>query len=352
MWRKIKYHPFFIRLLHWEYWPVYVSNIPVFGFWLIHALKARDLFFFSAVNPAIATGGFFGEQKHKIYALIPPEYLPKTMHVTQEEVHRHKLPEKIAGAGFTFPLVCKPDVGERGMHVNIVHDLRELQKYARRIPGDIIVQEYIAYPVELSVMAYRSPMRQEGAVTSICLKSFLCVTGDGQKTLRDLIDENPRAILQKKALGRKLNLQHIPAAGETVLLEAIGNHCRGTQFLNANAWITPQLQQTILDILARMPGIFYGRFDLRTASIEDLAQGRAFQIMEFNGAGSEPAHIYDPGYSIFKAYRDMWKHWKIMYRIFREQKTQGIRTTPWREGLQSLRAYFSYKKKSSLNYSL
>jgi hypothetical protein len=135
-------------------------------------------------------------------------------------------------------------------------------------------------------------------------------------------------------------------------LEALGNHCRGTQFLNANAWITPELETSILSVLAQMPGVHYGRFDLRTASIDELRSGRSFLIMEFNGVGSEPAHIYDPDYPVLQGYRDIWRHWKILYAISLEQKAKGIRSMHWREGLESLRAYFSYKKKASLTYGL
>ena len=145
-----------------------------------------------------------------------------------------------------------------------------------------------------------------------------------------------------------MDLSLVPESGEVVLLEAIGNHCRGTQFLNANHWITQELEKTVCAILSQMPGVFYGRFDLRTRSIEDLKAGREFSIMEFNGVGSEPAHIYDPSYPVWRAYKDLWKHWRVLYAISREQKKHGVQTMHLKEGLDSLRSYFSYKKKSSL----
>ncbi len=349
---KLKYHPFFIRLLNWEYWPIYISNIPVFFFWMIHAIRARDLFFFAAVNPAIATGGFFGEEKHKIYALIPQEYLPKTLFIPAGTSRTNEMIIRVNEAGMTYPLVCKPDVGERGMNVKVIDTPEDLIQHAKKMEGGIIIQEYISYPTELSVMCHRFPHSNRKAVTSICKKAFLTVTGDGESTVGQLIQKNPRAILQKQTLARRIDLKQIPKNGETLLLEPIGNHCRGTQFLNTNHWISPQLEETILNVLSQMPGIYYGRFDLRTASIEELSAGREFLIMEFNGAGSEPAHIYDPGYSVFQAYRDIWNHWKIMYHISKEQKASGIRTMHWREGLGLLRAYFTYKKKASLTYGL
>ena len=337
--------------MSWEYWPVYISNIPVALFWLIHAVRARDLFFFSAVNPSISTGGFFGEEKHKIYDLIPTEFLPKMVFIAGTTA-RSNIPSMIGNAGLCYPLVCKPDIGERGRHVQVIHNPEALLTYVRKMEGGLIVQEYIDLPLELSIMCYQYPQSNRSAVTSICRKVFLHVTGDGQSTLGQLIDKDPRAILQKQKLSKRMDLDAVPADGKHVLLEAIGNHCRGTQFLNANDWITPKLEEVLLSVLSRMQGVCYGRFDLRTASIEDLNAGRNFLIMEFNGVGSEPAHIYDPSYSVWRAYRDMWKHWRVLYEISREQKANGITSTPWRQGFESLRAYFTNKKKTNLTYGL
>jgi hypothetical protein len=349
MWYRIKYHPFFIRLFHWEYWPMYISNIPVLFFWLIHAVRARDLFFFTAINPVIPTGGFFGEQKHQIYALIPPKYLPKTMYFRQDAIADGSIIHAIVEAGISYPLICKPDIGERGLHVKVIQNASELIAHAQRIPGGVIIQEYISYPLELSIMLHRFPKSGRGGVTSICRKVFLSVTGDGSSTLEELIDRKPRAILQKDKLARRFDLTRIPDYGEDIVLEGIGNHCLGTQFLNANAWITPELEKAMLGILSQIPDVFYGRFDLRTSSIEMLTQGKEFLIMELNGASSEPAHIYDPEYGPRRAYRDLWDHWKLMYAIYREQKQAGVGTMHWREGFRSLRNYFTYKKKATLN---
>jgi hypothetical protein len=237
------------------------------------------------------------------------------------------------------------------MHVKVIQNESELITHALKIPGGVIVQEFIPYPLELSVMVHRFPKSGHGKVTSICRKVFLSVTGDGSSTIEDLIHRKPRAILQKRKLANRMTLSHVPDKDEEVVLEGIGNHCLGTQFLNANHWITPDLEQQMLAVLAEMPGVYYGRFDLRTTSIEMLRQGKEFLIMEFNGASSEPAHIYDPAYGPRRAYRDLWQHWKLMYAIYCEQKQAGVSTMPWREGFRSLRAYVSYKKKANLNLS-
>src|SRR6187549_1530140 len=73
-WRR-----FLIKLRSWEYWPVYVFNIPVVLIWIWTAIKARDFFFFTLTNPGIPTGGFFGESKSDILRHIPDHFKPKTV---------------------------------------------------------------------------------------------------------------------------------------------------------------------------------------------------------------------------------------------------------------------------------
>ena len=77
--RKLLYHPFFIRLLHWEYWPFHVVYGPVYLYWLWLCVRARSFFFFNTANPSITNGGFLMESKKAIYDLIPQQYYPKTL---------------------------------------------------------------------------------------------------------------------------------------------------------------------------------------------------------------------------------------------------------------------------------
>jgi hypothetical protein len=108
-WRR-----FWIRLNSWEYWPIYVFNIPVLFTWLWHALRSRDLFFFALTNPGIETGGFFGESKSSILQHIPDEFKPITV-LLKTPVDEHQLPEILTQAGLTFPVIAKPEVGRTRM---------------------------------------------------------------------------------------------------------------------------------------------------------------------------------------------------------------------------------------------
>ena len=75
----------------------------------------------------------------------------------------------------------------------------------------------------------------------------------------------------------------IIAQGEVKHLVVIGNHARGTTFLNANHLITPQLIDVFDAISKQVEGYNFGRYDIRVPSLEDLYAGRNIKILELNG---------------------------------------------------------------------
>ena len=339
-WRR-----FFIKLRSWEYWPIYVFNLPVLGIWIWNAIRSRDFFFFTLTNPGIETGGFFGESKSAILDHIPDEFKPITV-LVKANTSAGELSQLLENSRLVFPLIAKPEVGERGWLISKIYSLEELQSYLVDHPIDIILQTYVDYPLELSIMVYQTPDGKESAVTSICEKHFLQIKGDGRSTLGELIMAQDRAILQYEKLIGKFGHQwnDIVPTGEVRILEPIGNHCRGTMFLDRNQRINPTITTRMLSLLKTMPGVYYGRFDMRVASWESFETGKDIMVLEFNGASSDPAHIYQPGYSLLKAYRDIGYHWKVMYRIARQNRSFGHPPVTFKKIISALIIYFRYKR--------
>ncbi|MDN5203977.1 hypothetical protein QQ008_21480 [Fulvivirgaceae bacterium BMA10] len=342
---KIKLSKFWIKFSHWEYWPFEIVYIPVFVYWIFLIIRARAVFFFSASNPSIENGGMLGESKIKILDLILPKYKPKTIHFPSSTTVEEIL-TSMSKKGICFPFILKPDIGERGSFVEKIHDETELRDYLKSIRVDFLMQEFITFPIEMGVFYYRFPSEETGKVSSIVLKDMLKVTGDGTSTIQQLILKKPRAKLQYDTL--KVSLKHkmeqVPKAGEQIELVSIGNHCRGTAFLNGNHLINEQLHQVFDRISKSINGFYFGRFDLRCKSYEDLYKGENIKIMELNGAGSEPGHIYQPGTSIFTAYRDIFHHLNILLKISRENHRRGIPYMTVREGLKEIKKLRAYNK--------
>lgn len=279
----------------------------------------------------------FGERKSDIFSLIPDTYVPNTYLV--EVGATNKALEAAADLG--YPLIGKPNIGERGNWVKKINSEEELLTYVSQCRVEFLLQELVEYPIELGVFFVRRPSETTGQITSIVRKRFLSVVGDGSQSINQLLKQSDRALLtadlQSDFLTKMGN--QVPAFGEEVLIEPIGNHCRGTQFLNDNEQITEKLNEAFNRLAAQIPEFFYGRFDLRCQSYEELVQLRSFKIMELNGAGAEPAHIYQPGYSLWKAYRVILWHFRVLAEISAENKKRGHPYWTLKEGVQKWKAY-------------
>ncbi|MFN8353998.1 MAG: hypothetical protein U0Y10_06125 [Spirosomataceae bacterium] len=338
--KTIKVPLFFIKLVKYEYWTWWMFYLPLLPYWLYQAFRTRSFAFFTAANPFIEQGGFFGESKINILDHIPAQYKPQTLFFTKDTSTDTVL-EAIARAQLDFPLIIKPNVGERGFEVEKILHPQQLDAYLKRRPSDFIIQEYVDFQIELGVLYNRLPGRP-GQVTSVTLKEFLSVTGDGVSTIEQLMEQSTRARFQIDTMRTRLGkgIEEVLPQGEVRQLEPIGNHCRGTKFLNANHLINPTLHKVFDQLAASMPDFNYGRFDLRVRSYDDLYRGQYIRVMELNGASSEPGHIYDPSYTLWKAYRDLASHWKILADICLEQRKRGVYPTPFDEVVKVAKAHF------------
>jgi hypothetical protein len=250
--------------------------------------------------------------------------------------------------GLGFPLVVKPDAGQRGEGVRVVRSDEELEEALRREARDLLVQEY-APGFEFGVFYYRRPCEEQGHIFSITEKRFPTVRGDGESTLEELILRDERAVCMAKVYRRQhaARLGEVPARGQVLALVELGSHCRGALFLDGSRFRTDALARAIDRISRGFPGFYFGRFDIRTPSLEDFLRGRNFKIVELNGVTSEATHIYDPAVGLFDAYRVLLRQWRLAFEIGAQNRARGARPTPLFELLR-----LSYKALlSGRNYS-
>ena len=315
---------FVIKVRSWEYWPFGIIQAPLFLYWLWLSLKTRSFSYFSASNPGILMGGMFGESKFDVMEKLPPSVKPKTV-LIRLPVTVENLLDQLKEEGLAFPIIFKPDLGERGWMVKKISNIHDIFSYLKEIKIDFIAQDLVTLPLEFGVYYRRYPHESTGVVTSIVGKEMLTVTGDGIKSLQELILDKDRARLQWNSLKEvyRLRLSEVIVAGEKIELISIGNHCLGTMFLNRNHLISDKLSISFDEISRQVEGFYFGRFDLRTASVEDLENGKV-QIMELNGCGAEPAHIYDPGFSLVEAIKVLLRHWRDIYLISVENHRRGV----------------------------
>ncbi|MEX0875883.1 MAG: alpha/beta fold hydrolase, partial [Phycisphaerales bacterium] len=306
-----------------EYWPTAVIYAPVLWWGFKRVITGKGLRPLTAVNPGYAPGGGVqGESKHDINTKMGDD--PSVLHCdliaagsdrkarSQTAIERVHEDPRLGG----YPVICKPDHGERGRAVKLIRDDAQLAAYCHAHQGEpVVIQRYHPGPIEVGVLWVRSlesvrdpaaHAGHSGFIYAVTIKHFPQLTGDGHHPIRRLVLAHPRHRAQARVfLERMAEVQHeVPEEGETVSLGFAGNHAQGAMFTDGHELITDALTERINTLIERFNdaqgrGFDIGRFDLRCASLEELSRGEGFGIVELNGLTSEPTNLYDPRRSIF-----------------------------------------------------
>ncbi len=341
------------RVWRWEFWPAWLFYIPLVPWIAFLALRHRGLTVFTAANPAIPHGGIVGESKFDILSRLPREWIVPTIRIDPGEaaLRSDRLAAAIHENGWNFPLILKPDVGERGAGLKRVQDVEEAREYLTCTPAPILAQTYHPGPYEAGIFYYRFPGEPTGHVFSITDKHFPVLTGDGSSTIAELIHRHHRLRMQAARFFARLNgrADRVLKSGESVALAVAGNHCQGAEFRDGEHLLTPALEARIDEIARIFEGFFFGRFDVRYADSDEFRAGRGFSIVELNGASSESTNLYDPDKSLLWAYRILFRQWRILYRIGAANRNQGHTVTPPLELARTIRRYYRDRSISSLS---
>lgn len=350
---KILYRPFFIKLFNWEYWPFHVVYAPVYLYWIWLAVRFRSFFFFNTANPTIKNGGFLLESKNEIYQLMPDAFYPATLFF-RSGVNLNRALVEVYTSGMKFPLVGKPDIGMQGIAVKKLNDKKDLIGYILSSKVDFLIQEFVPWRHEVGIFYYRIPGEENGRISGIVQKEFLTVRGNGLSTIEQLLKKEKRFILQLNHL-RHTNAQELKmvlSKGEELVLVPYGNHARGAKFIDITHLANENLLQTIDKVCKQIDGFYFGRLDIRYNSWEELKQGKNFSIIELNGAGSEPTHIYDPRHSIFFAWKEIVRHLNILAKISSMNKRrQRISYMKFLKGLQMFKENKSYVRMIAADFA-
>jgi len=323
---------------------------PVICYVLFLALKHRSLTVFTAANPAIPASGFIGESKLDILRGLATStgYIARSTLIEAPldlDARIESVKSFVEAHDLSYPFVLKPDQGQRGSGVAIIRSSEETDHYFSSAPVDTIIQEY-APGIEFGVFYYRQSDEKQGRIFSITEKRMLTVTGDGASTLERLILADDRAVCMAQFLldKHKTRANEVPGEGEQVQLVEIGTHSKGALFLDGG-WIkTPELENRIDEISRSFDGFYFGRFDIRTPSVDDFKAGRNFKIVELNGVTSEATHIYDPRNSLITAYRVLFEQWRLAFEIGAKNRERGVKPTSVRELMKVMR---DYRKRST-----
>jgi hypothetical protein len=316
-----------------ERMPKWLICVPLTVQWLWLALRYRSATLPSAANPAITSGGLIGEGKLEYFSGMGPVARAVTAAYCAVSTHRPlpeaELQKMLDGAGLSWPLIAKPDLGLCGYGVRLVPSMSELQAYLRAFPANevVVLQRYLPAEGEAGIFYARDPESGQSRIIGLALRYFPRVTGDGKSSIATLIAADPRAarLLKSSSHEPRYDGAQVPASGEVVRLATIGSTRVGGLYRDGRACITAQLTQAIDDIARDMPAFHFGRFDVRFDCLQELSAGRGFTIMEVNGAGSEAIQAWDPGIGVFAGFRMIFEKQRILFSIGDAMRKKGVK---------------------------
>lgn len=320
---------------------LFYAPVAVWLLWL--AIRHRGITTMTASNPGIPDGGVVGESKFAILSNLPPEWtVPSAMIAAASSGPRgQEVLDVVRQRGWAFPVILKPDVGQRGVGVRLARDIADVHRYCAFESGPIVVQPYHPGPFEAGIFYYRFPDEARGRIFSITDKQFPRLAGDGVSTVEMLIWSHPRYRLQANTfLARHRDvLDRVLSQGETLQLAIAGNHAQGTLFRDGWHLWTPALEARIDEVARSYPGFFVGRFDVRYADAAAFQAGQEFAIVELNGATAESTDIYDPDRSLMDAYRKLFRQWSLVFAIGAANRAAGAPVTGMARLARLLRAH-------------
>ena len=178
------------RKIRWEFWPFWLIYLPCLPYFLYLMLRYRSFTLFALANPAIAGGGFSGESKWDIYNLKLPLITDIRWAITDKikphESSMDELNKFMKKNHLSYPVILKPDRGERGVGVSKIKSADEAKVYFKKTRNEIILQEYIP-GLEVGVFYRFDPQSKKGKIVSITHKEFPTIVGDGITNIEEHI---------------------------------------------------------------------------------------------------------------------------------------------------------------------
>jgi len=315
-----------------EFWPGWFFYLPMVLQWIALGIRHGDFSLPTAANPNIETGGLCGESKTSILDQVGTAQrgvLARYVRLSAPDIDGAE--RAMAAHGLSYPVVVKPDIGCNGTGVRLVRTRTDVAAYLAEFPAglSVMIQRLATSPGEAGIFYVRPPGEARGRITSLTLKFAPSVTGDGRSTIRDLILADPRmGRVPDLYLPRLGDRQHdMLRRGEEFQPVFVGNHCKGSVFVDGQEHITPALTRRMEAIAGAIPEFHFGRFDVRYDTLAGLRRGEGFTIIEINGVGSEATHVWDARTSLWRAWADELAHFGAAFAIGAANRRRGFRSS-------------------------
>lgn len=331
--------------------------LPVVLQWLWLSVRYRSLTLPLIANPTIPLAGMVGCSKDLLMSqatgACKDAMLPWVLHTLSSEpvaVQSAALMLRATERGIDLPFVCKPDMGCRGAGVKLIRNTEQLTQTLSAYPvgAALVCQRLASFEPEVGIFFVRHPQHATGEIVSLTIKHTPFVTGDGHSTLRELVEQDPRAgqLLHLYAARNEHDWERVLPVHRVHRLLFCASHCRGAVFEDARGLVTTQLSAAINRIMVDLPDFYYGRLDVKFKDLEALQAGESLEIVEINGASSESIHIWDKDARLRDAIKTLLWQYRTLFQIGAYLRQQG-HTTP---GIRSLLSHWLLERRLTRFY--
>lgn len=316
-----------------DLWPAWAFRLPQWGMAVYLAIRHRSLTAITAANPYFEGGGLVGASKSQILSLLPKEVA--ALVPAWVVVRRHADVARTVKDGLScmvqskivFPAVAKPDIGAQGKGVSLLQNEADLRAYAIGFPlGErFIVQTLCAQPVQATLLYVRQPNEAKGAVLSLTVKEIPTVTGDGVRTLRELILADPHGARLAHVYLPKLaaHWNDVIPAGETKSMSFAASRRQGAMMRDHSDRIDAAVNDRWDEIARAIPEFHFGSFDVCAPSLDDLVAGRHVHLLEIDGVGAEDPSVFVESRSVRDAYAVLWNRLSLAYDVGADNRRRG-----------------------------
>lgn len=331
-----------------EFWPSWVMYAPVAVQWLILAARYRSLTLPFLANPSLPLSGMVGVPKSELMNQAVGQcsdvILPWVDFEVSEADAKVQAEVCIAHAGvhgIKLPFVCKPDIGCRGVGVKLVKNAEQLATIIGAYPAGafLLCQKLSEYEPEVGIFYVKEPRTGNSQIVSMTIKILPRVTGDGVRSLGELIESDPRAGQLRHLYyeRHKEDWDRVLGVEEVVRLVFSASHSKGAIFIDACEHVTPALTQRIEEVMAGLPDFYYGRLDVKYSDLESLKDGRTLEVIEINGASAESIHIWDKNTKFLDAIKALLWQYRTLFRLGAYHRSEGKTPPTLGEFLRRLR---------------
>jgi hypothetical protein len=296
----------------------------------------------NTINPDISgISGLVGASKAHLNTKVHPDFRPKDI-VFEVGTTVAAMQKIVAERKILFPAFIKPLQGERAAGVQFLPNQAALANAVLEPARAYLIEEAIMTQSEFCISVVRDLATQIFWVFSITERVIPTVIGDGKTSIQKLIPLLDIPDLQKQKILEALEpefLAKVLAHNVVQTVVRTASISYGTNYVKQRLTLAQKklLEQQLNKVLSDATGFNIGRFDIKANNLDELLAGK-FKVIELNGIGGMPTHVYETHLTIDQKQAILNEYFDLLQNFSRQQVGLGLRPSGFWSALRQITA--------------